>query len=46
MAGARAMKTLTWSLSLGWTARLAKAWAVPWEKPMYERDGWPVVSRM
>jgi hypothetical protein len=34
MAGARAMKTLTWSFSLGWIARLAKAWAVPWEKPM------------
>jgi len=25
IAGARAMKTLTWSLSLGWTARVAKA---------------------
>jgi hypothetical protein len=34
MAGARAMNTFTWLLSFGWTARLAKAWAVPWEKPM------------
>ena len=34
MAGARAMKTLTWSFSLGCTAKVAKAWAVPWENPM------------
>ena len=29
MAGARAMKTFTWSLSLGWTAKVANACAVP-----------------
>lgn len=34
MAGARAIKTLTCSLSLGWMDKLAKACAVPWEKPM------------
>lgn len=34
MAGARAMKTLTCLLSVGWRDRAAKACAVPWEKPM------------
>jgi len=34
IAGARAIKTLTCSLSFGCTARVAKAWAVPWENPM------------
>jgi hypothetical protein len=34
MAGARAMKTSTLSLSVGWMDRVANAWAVPWLKPM------------
>ena len=34
MAGARAMKTLIFWLSCGWMLRAAKAWAVPWLKPM------------
>lgn len=33
MAGARAMKTLIFSLSGGWMLRAANAWAVPWLKP-------------
>jgi len=40
------MNTLTLLLSLGWIARVAKACAVPCEKPMYDRLFWPVVSRM
>jgi len=39
MAGANAMKTSTFSLSVGWIDNVAKAWAVPWEKPMYDSDG-------
>ncbi len=46
MAGASAMKTLTWSFSFGWKAREANACAVPWEKPMYDSDCWPVADRM
>lgn len=46
MAGARAINTLTCWLSLGLTAKLAKACAVPCEKPMYDNDFSSVVSRM
>ena len=46
MAGARAMKTLTCAFSLGWIASVAKACAVPWEKPIYDRLSCCVVSRM
>jgi len=46
MAGARAIKTSTLSLRVGWIERVAKAWAVPCEKPMYDREGWLVVLRM
>lgn len=46
MAGAKAMKTLTCWFSLGWIARVAKACAVPWEKPMYDKLSCEVVSRM
>ena len=34
MAGANAMKTLTFSLSPGWMLSAAKAWAVPWLNPI------------
>lgn len=34
IAGARAMKTLTFSFSSGCILRAAKACAVPWLKPM------------
>lgn len=40
------MKTLTLLLSLGWIASVANAWAVPCEKPMYDRLSCCVVSRM
>lgn len=34
IAGARATKTSILSLRVGWMERVAKAWAVPCEKPM------------
>ena len=46
MAGASAMKTSTFSFSVGWMDKVAKACAVPCEKPIYDREGWCVVSRM
>jgi len=39
MAGASAIKTSTLSLRVGWIERVAKACAVPCEKPMYDREG-------
>lgn len=39
IAGASAIKTSTFSFSAGWILSVAKACAVPWEKPMYDRDG-------
>ena len=46
IAGARATKTSTLSFRVGWMDNVAKAWAVPWEKPTYEREGWWVVARI
>lgn len=39
MAGARAMKTLTFSFSFGCIESVANACAVPWEKPIYDNEG-------
>ena len=46
IAGARATNMLTFSLRLGLIEREANACAVPWEKPMYDKDFCPVVERM
>lgn len=40
IAGARAMNTSTFSFKLGWIESVANAWAVPWENPMYDKEGW------
>ena len=45
MAGAKAIKTSTLSLRRGCIESVAKACAVPCEKPMYESEGWYVVLR-
>lgn len=46
MAGARATKTSTFWLSVGWTESAANAWAVPCENPIYDKDGCLVTSRI
>ena len=46
IAGASAIKTSTFSFKLGCIERVANAWAVPCEKPTYERDFCLVVLRI
>lgn len=46
IAGASAIKTSTLSLRVGWIDNVAKAWALPWEKPTYDKDGCAVVVKM
>ena len=46
MAGANAIKRLTFLFKFGLIERAAKDCAVPCENPMYVSDGAPVTSRI
>lgn len=46
IAGASAIKTSTLSFSVGWIDKVANAWALPCEKPIYDNEGCEVVVKI